>query len=161
MGPIVMLDAIAGDDRSSAIATVLAVNEYGLRECIHQRQDILDLCIGRARETRQGHVGVNYAGCARFQGLGFSNLPWHAQVNDRLNPKTLQIIYCGRVGLSAAVNVLPHLSKIQNTLLCRQPTISRKASPTTNDQNGQDDFSDPHGAFAWFMGHKSPIIYTI
>ncbi len=151
--PVVMLDSIAGDNGASAITAVLAMNEYRLWKRVHEREHLLHLRIRRPGEARKGDVCINNAGGPCFSRFTFTNLPWRSKIDNRFDAETLQVSHGGCIGLRPTKNAVSDLSEIQNTLLRRQPAVSRKTISASSQESEHNECYYPARVFEAIQHH--------
>ena len=113
--PTVMLDAIAGNDGSSAVFPAPAMHEDFLVVAVHQEpQNLPYLIVGRSAELAKRDIHIFHLQRFHHLLLEVGLAAGLAQIDDERDVQGRQFLERSLGGLPAAIQMVVHLAKISN-----------------------------------------------
>src|SRR6266481_2260527 len=103
---MMVLDAVAGNNRAGAITTSEAVDGHRHRSALDQRQNLFDLLARGPASPPHGNIGIGYATRTCFGGLRCPHLARHFQVDDQPTTHLLEIGYPGQTRLRSSIKLV-------------------------------------------------------
>lgn len=118
-GPVVVLDAVAGDNGTGAVAAVLAMDEDGRCGRSDDGKDGLDVVVLGSAKALEGDICVGDAVVEGLLGFVFPGVVDHAQVDDGFDAEFLKVLHTQSVRLSTTIDEVTYFAEINDSVLGR------------------------------------------